>query len=149
MSQNYCLSAPNITQELQHVVARLFEKINKTHCRQYFDGYLLSPGAVLRWDGSTPGYKKGQNLTASFVCFPYLTLQSRVIEPRHNGEGFPSRSVLQTLYPYDSTSKRDMPPSFSRIAPSAADKVMLVPQVWCVSIGHSELCSAMRCLRMN
>ena len=32
-----------------------------------------------------------------------------------------------------------MPPSFSKIAPNAADKVMQVPQVWCVSIGSSKL----------
>jgi hypothetical protein len=60
------------------------------------------------------------------------------VEARHNPDGFPSRSVLQTLYPYDSTSDRDRPPIFSRIAASAAGKVMLVPQVWCVTIGHSE-----------
>ncbi|KAF3036897.1 hypothetical protein E8E12_002171 [Didymella heteroderae] len=137
--QDYCLNAPKITQEMQYVVARLFEKIKKTHCRQYFDGYSLSPGIALRWDGSTPGYKKGQHLTASFVCFPFLNMQGRNTETRHNQEGFPNRSVLQTLYPYDSTSERDMPPIFSRIAPGAADKVMLVPQVWCVSIGHKYL----------
>ena len=137
-----CLNAPNITGELKYVVLRLFKKIRDCARKRLFDGFYIDPGTVLRCDGATSRTTSDQDLSAIFVCFPYLALGTPRNHLQHSSSEYPTRSILQILYPYESTSIREAPPSFCKDASHASDRVMHVPQLWTVIIGSSELMRA-------
>jgi hypothetical protein len=131
-----CLNAPNISGELKYVVLRLFKKIHNCGRKRHFDGFHITPGTVLRCDGVT-SRSDDPNLSATFLCLPYLSLDPSAKYLHHNSSEYPTRSMLQVVYPYESTFIRESPPSFCKSASSYSDRVMYVPQLWTVIIGSS------------
>ncbi|CAN9079806.1 unnamed protein product [Alternaria alternata] len=130
--ENACLNAPGINGKARLILLRLFEQIQIEHREQLFDGYSIQPGTVLRCDGSSSGEPNTEQPSAVFMCFPYLSVAIRK-EAIHLPElGYPTRSMLQTLYPYESTTFREEPPSFCSHLTPAADQVLCVPQCWIV-----------------
>jgi len=139
-----CLNAPNITGELKYVVLRLFKKVRDSARTRLFEGYYIDPGTVLRCDGVTSRGSDDHDLSATFVCFPYLALKTPESRHRHSPSQYPMRSILQILYPYESTSIREAPPSFCKDEPHTSDHVLYVPQLWVVIVGSSELIRALK-----
>jgi hypothetical protein len=133
-----CLNAPNITGELRYVVLRLFKKVRDTARKRLFDGFYITPGTVLRCNGTTSRNEIEHDLSATFICFPYLALEAPRAHSRQTSSDYPTRSILQTLYPYESTSIRETPPCFCKDTPHASEHVMHIPQMWIVVIGSSE-----------
>lgn len=104
-----------------------------------FDGYSIEPGTVLRCDGVSPGDANVVQPSAIFICFPYLSVGTRQ-EPVHSAEpGYPTRSILQTLYPYESTTFSDEAPSFCSDRPQSADQVLYVPQCWIIILNSGKI----------
>jgi hypothetical protein len=132
-----CLNAPNITGELRYVALRLFKKIRDTARKRFRDSYYITPGTVLRCDGATSRSAADHNLSVTFICFPYLALEAPSDHDRQTSD-YPTRSMLQILYPYETTSVNETPPSFCKDANHASDRLMYVPQLWTVIIGSSE-----------
>jgi hypothetical protein len=134
-----CLNAPDITTELRYVVLRLFKQIQDSARKRFFDGFYIEPGTVVRCDGTTSRTTSGDDLSATFICLPYLALKARQEYPRQEFSEYPTRSMLQSLYPYESTANREAPPRFYKDVPHAKNNVMYVPQLWVVVIGSSKL----------
>jgi hypothetical protein len=132
-----CLNAPNITGELKYVVLKLFKKVRDTARKRFRDSYYITPGTVLRCDGATSRSAEDHDLSVTFICFPYLALGTPNDHHRQNSE-YPTRSMLQVLYPYESSSIREAPPSFCKDAQHASECIMCVPQMWTVIIGSSR-----------
>jgi hypothetical protein len=137
--QDMCLNAPNISGEARFILLRLFKHIQETFRKRLFDGYSVDPGTVLRFDGTTPSDDGTSQLSATFVCFPYLTLGKRPHIFQSSKHGYPTRSLLQTLYPYESTGNREVAPGFCKDIPRLSDHVLYVPQCWAVMIGSRKL----------
>jgi hypothetical protein len=138
--QNMCLNAPRITGELKYIVLRLFKKVRDHHQKRLFDGFYINPGTVLRCDGTTSrSLDDGHDLSATFICLPYLSLNFPAEYASKVSSEYPTRSILQVLYPYESTSIRETPPSFCKGASSSLDRIMYVPQLWTVIVGSSKL----------
>jgi hypothetical protein len=144
--QDMCLNAPNITGELKYVVLKLFKKVRDTHRKLYRDIYHVTPGTVLRCDGATSRSAADHDLSVTFICFPYLALGEQNGK-HHQDYDYTTRSMLQVLYPYETTSIREAPPSFCKDAQHISDYTMYIPQLWTVIIGSSEFKLAL--LTMN
>lgn len=132
-----CLNAPNISGELRFVVLRLFKKVQDTFRKRLFDGYFIDPGTVLRCDGFSSRGTKDDDLTATFVCFPYLSMGERRIDHGSQNSEYPTRSILQIFYPYESTSNQETAASFCKDVSIKTKNVLYVPQLWVVIIGSS------------
>jgi hypothetical protein len=133
-----CLNAPNITGELKYVVLNLFKKVRDTARKRFRENYYVTPGTVLRCDGATSRSVGDHDLSATFLCFPYLALGAPSDLHRQNSD-YPTRSMLQVLYPYETTSVHETPPSFCKDTQHASDHLLYVPQLWTVIVGSSEL----------
>lgn len=133
-----CLHAPHISGGLKHIVLSLFEKVRDSARHRHFDGYQIDPGKVLRCDGSTPKSFSDHDLSAIFVCFPYLAWGRREPQLSQDPSGYPARSIQKSLYPYETTSTRDALPSFRKGSQHLSGHHLHVPQVWIVIIGSSE-----------
>lgn len=134
-----CLNAPSISGELRFVVLRLFKKLQDTFRKRLFDGFVMDPGTVLRCDGSSSREIEDHELSATFVCFPYLSMGERRNDLLPLKQDYPTRSILQILYPYESTSNQETAASFCKSMPHVLKSVLYVPQVWIVIIGSSRL----------
>ena len=133
-----CLNAPGMSLEARFIVLQLFQKLLRTFQKQLFDGYQIEPGTVLRFDGTSPTETDNAHLSATFVCFPYLSVgkgQHCAPEGHHN---YPNRTMLQTLYPYEPTVNREHVPSFCKDLPEASESVLFVPQCWALLVGSGK-----------
>ena len=117
---------------------RLFEQIRTKHQTQQFDGYCIEPGTVLRYDGMSSGTTDTTQSSAIFMCFPYLSVGARQQTVKSPEDEYPTRSILQTLYPYESTALREETPSFCSDSPQALDQVLYVPQCWVVILNSGK-----------
>jgi hypothetical protein len=136
--EDLSLNAPGISGELKYVVLSLFRRIRDSCRRKLFDGYQIEPGTVLRCDGVSSRSLDEEGLSATFLCFPYTTLTTETRQSfAQSDQPYPIRTVLQTLYPYESTSERDSPPAFSKDLPGMSKCSMCVPQLWAIIIGSS------------
>ncbi|KAB2109550.1 hypothetical protein AG0111_0g1407 [Alternaria gaisen] len=139
--ENACLNAPGLSGEARFTLLRLFKQIQAKHRKQLFDGYLIEPGTVLRCDGVSPGDANVVQPSAIFICFPYLSVGTRQEPVRSAEPGYPTRSILQTLYPYESTTFSDEAPSFCSDRPQSADQVLYAPQCWIIVLNSDTLVS--------
>ena len=133
-----CLNAPGISGEARFIVLRLFKHIQEAFRKRLFDGYSVDPGTVLRFDGTTPSDNKTSQLSVTFVCFPYLSLALRSRMSQSTKHEYPTRSLLQILYPYESTGNREVAPGFCTDFPKLTEHVLYVPQYWAVMIGSRK-----------
>lgn len=117
---------------------RLFEQIRTKHQKQQFDGYCIEPGTVLRYDGMSSGTTDATQSSAIFMCFPYLSVGARQQTFKSPEDEYPTRSILQTLYPYESTALREETPSFCSGLHQALDQVLYVPQCWVVILNSGK-----------
>jgi hypothetical protein len=117
---------------------RLFEQIRTKHQKQQFDGYCIEPGTVLRYDGMSSGTTDATQSSAIFMCFPYLSVGARQQTFKSPEDEYPTRSILQTLYPYESTALREETPSFCSDLHQALDQVLYVPQCWVVILNSGK-----------
>lgn len=139
--QNMCLDAPGISGEARVLVLRLFRQVQDVFRKRLLDGYHIESGTVVRCDGSSSRNVGNLQLSAAFVCFPYVAIRSHhQIGPQSGGE-YPTKSMMQILYPYESTTHQEPSPSFCRDIQKAAEHAMFVPQCWIVTIGSGKLFS--------
>lgn len=143
------MSAPGINGKTKFVLLTLLEQVQAKHQKQLFDGYLIEPGTVLRCDGNSPGDAEVMQPSATFMCFPYLSVDMRKRTVHPPVLGHPTRSILQTLYPYESTAFREEPPSFCSDQPAASDRVLYVPQCWIVILNSGKNPTAVFVLQSN
>jgi hypothetical protein len=148
-AQDTCLNAPGISGEARFIILRLFKHIQETFRKRLFDGYSIDPGTVLRFDGTTSSDEDISQLSATFVCFPYLSLGERPHMFQPAKHEYPTRSLLQTLYPYESTGNREVAPGFCKAIPRLSDHVLYVPQCWAVIIGSRKFCACMSRRKTN
>lgn len=133
-----CLNAPGISGELRFVVLRLFKHVQDNFRKRFFDGFAIDPGTVLRCDGTSSRAANNHELSATFLCFPYLSVGSRSQNSQSATHDYPTRSIMRILYPYESTEDRETAPSFCKSTPHASESVLYVPQLWAVIIGSSK-----------
>ncbi|RYN19210.1 hypothetical protein AA0116_g2953 [Alternaria tenuissima] len=139
--ENACLNAPDISSKTRFTMLRLFEQIRTKHQKQQFDGYCIEPGTVLRYDGMSSGTTDATQSSAIFMCFPYLSVGARQQTFKSPEDEYPTRSILQTLYPYESTALREETPSFCSDLHQALDQVLYVPQCWVVILNSDTVIS--------
>jgi hypothetical protein len=93
---------------------------------------------VLRCHGTSLRGEHDTELSATFVCFPYLSTGERHHEMGSTNDEYPTRSILQVLYPYESTSSRDASPILGKGGSPSTEHVISMPQFWAVIVGSSK-----------
>lgn len=139
VNEDVALNAPGINGELKYVVLKLFKQIHNTCHKRVFGGSQIEPGTVLRCDGESSRSVSGNNLSVSFLCFPYMTLKQQKQHRHRMGQDYSTRSMLQILYPFESTHDRDRQPAFCRGGSKSTRSIMYIPQLWVLAIGSSTI----------
>lgn len=133
------LNAPKLVPELKYLILQLFKRLRDSRRAKFASEFHIEPGTVLRSDGTTSKSPDETDLSATFLCFPYLTLRHKSKKLNSASRGYPIRTILQTLYPYESTIGQDVSPTFCKDLPRASRAILYVAQLWVVIIGSSEL----------
>lgn len=124
---------------LKHLVLQLFDRIRTTARTQIFHGFFIEPGTVLRCFGEIASETGKANLSATFLCFPYLALRQLDNLIRDPKRKYPIRTILQMMYPHEPIRHVEHPPAFCKGLKKSAQGVMYVPQLWAVIIGSSNV----------
>lgn len=76
--------------------------------------------------------------TCLFMTLPYLLLSEGRF-PRKGGKWHPVRALVESFYRNGSPFSREFGQAVNRLEPSSVDKVIYVPQVWCLLINDGTL----------
>jgi hypothetical protein len=96
-------------------------------------------------DGKNDGKSaKSDHFSAVFCSFPYVRIRKTSRHQCHDDRSYPEMSLLQSMYPFESTDERDSEQTTCMI-PDNMGKIVTVPQIWTLSFGQNLLtCSPSR-----
>jgi hypothetical protein len=84
---------------------------------------------------------KSSTLSAVFCSFPYLRIRKAAKHVSDHDKGYPEMSLLQSMYPFESTDERDSEQTTCTILESTG-RIVSVPQIWTLSFGQTLLTCA-------
>ncbi|KAF5227783.1 hypothetical protein FAUST_11550, partial [Fusarium austroamericanum] len=120
------------------LVSQLLSEIEETKIAPFPYGEFVDPGTVLRLDGTLPI----MNSLASgiFTCLPYLDVgcEDAGQTPSPSARAFPSRGLLQTLYPFEAVKDREKEQVIRRLG-DKEPKIIRVSQLWALSLRNEHL----------
>ncbi|KAJ5020311.1 hypothetical protein PSV08DRAFT_223167 [Bipolaris maydis] len=105
-------------------------------------GSYIQPGTVLRCNGKDTKNSKKNDVSATFVSYPYFDISSGDWpEPPVDDSLHLSRGLFQQHYPREAAQDRDRQQSFSKFKrPGTTSSYSLrVPQLWALIIGSNTL----------
>jgi hypothetical protein len=84
---------------------------------------------------------KSSPVTAVFSSFPYLRIRKATKMASDHDKSYPEMSLLQSMYPFESTDERDSEQTTCTIL-EGAGRIVSVPQLWTLSFGRNLLTCA-------
>ena len=123
--------------EYQRLVRSLLVQVQKTNQKSFVHGRYFKPTAAASYgiDRADKSHRTQKRVT--FFCMPFFSVESlRAYKTDKHYHGFPVRSLIQSIYPLESTSKRDSSQIFSMI--SSNGYVIHVPELWALVIGKRK-----------
>jgi hypothetical protein len=118
-----------------------------------FGGRYIERGTVIRCDSKadikadsmTDGKSERKtnpgNVSAVFCSFPYLRTRKPTKNAADHDKGYPEMSLLQSMYPFESTDERDSEQTTCTNL-EGMGKIVSVPQLWTLSFGQNLLTCA-------
>jgi hypothetical protein len=105
-----------------------------------FGGRYIERGTVMRSDLKADGKEtESGNISAVFCSFPYLRIRKTAKNMSPDPDrSYPEMSLLQSMYPFESTEERDSEQTTCIIL-EGMGKIVSVPQIWTLSFGQSRL----------
>ncbi|KAF2457630.1 hypothetical protein BDY21DRAFT_30142 [Lineolata rhizophorae] len=140
------LQTPNLSRCKRKVVEALLRRIEKDKVRNFMDGSFVEPGTVLRSEG-VPSEKERlldtSTESAIFVSFPFLDIRNQQARSRGQRKRstslHPTRSLLQSFYPFESTRERDNEQALRKFGEKHSREILYVPQFWAMTLGEAAL----------
>jgi hypothetical protein len=81
------------------------------------------------------------SVTAVFCSFPYLRIRKASRPASDHDCGYPEMSLLQSMYPFESSHERDSEQTACTMLEGAGG-IVAVPQIWTLSFGQNLLTCA-------
>lgn len=128
-----CLSIPDISERLQKLTRKLFERIESDKLKASLDGMFIEPGTVLRADES----HQSDPQSVIFSCLPYFELQTPAKQQfaGRTDRLFPIRTLMQSYYPYEPVRERDAEQAYRKFGNERVNALVHVPNLWMVNLG--------------
>ncbi|KAJ9659366.1 hypothetical protein H2201_007391 [Coniosporium apollinis] len=91
-------------------------------------------------EGRTRGEAEDDpHYSAIFTSFPYLDIHSQQRKaPQPSNKFYPSRSLLQAYYSYESTFERDNEQALRKHSDNPSTNIIHVPQLWALKLGEVD-----------
>ncbi|PVH82108.1 hypothetical protein DL98DRAFT_147327 [Cadophora sp. DSE1049] len=141
--ESLALQSPRINDEMALVVGHLMARVRKELEKKFVHGSYMLPD-VLRCDGLDTEDSKKEDISATWVCIPYFSMESpNTFRADTSGSSsHPLRTLLQSCYDFESTNDREFNHQ-SQIGESDwGHKVVSLPQVWCLILGTDTIISS-------
>ena len=128
-----CLSIPGLSQRLQELVRKTFDRVEKEKLKIFLGGMFIEPGTVLRADES----HQSDPDSVIFSCVPYFDLQTPAKKTLNAGQAnrCSSRTLMQSYYPYEPVQDRDAEQAYRKFGNERRHALVHVPNIWIVNIG--------------
>ncbi|KAF9700406.1 hypothetical protein EKO04_002041 [Ascochyta lentis] len=129
-----CLGISGLSGRLRKLTRKLFERIEKEKLKVFLDGMFIEPGTVLRADES----HQSDPHSVIFSCVPYFDLHGaprKTLNAGHTDRLFPSRTLMQSYYPFEPVQERDAEQAYRIHGNERADALIHVPNLWVVNVG--------------
>jgi hypothetical protein len=86
-------------------------------------------------------HKTNGLVSAVFCSFPYLRMRKTARHASDHDKSYPEMSLLQSMYPFESTDERDSEQTKGTIL-EGTGRIVSVPQIWTLSFGQNLLTCA-------
>lgn len=128
-----CLSITGLSGRLRELVKKTFDKVEKEKLKVFLGGVFVEPGTVLRVDENCVTDPS----SVIFSCVPYFDLQTASTKKSTTGQTLraPSRSLMQSYYPYEPVEERDFEQAYRKFDNEKRGALVYVPNLWMVNIG--------------
>jgi hypothetical protein len=128
-----CLSIAGLSGRLQELVKKTFDKVEKEKLKVFLGGVFVEPGTVLRVDENCVPDPS----SVIFSCVPYFDLQNSSTKKSTAGQTLraPSRSLMQSYYPYEPVEERDSEQAYRKFDNEKRGALIHVPNLWMINIG--------------
>ena len=128
-----CLSIAGLSGRLQELVRKAFDKVEKEKLKVFLGGVFVEPGTVLRVDENCVPDPS----SVVFSCVPFFDLQTSSTKKSTAGQTLraPSRSLMQSYYPYEPVEERDFEQAYRKFDNEKRGALIHVPNLWMINIG--------------
>ncbi|KAF2999674.1 hypothetical protein E8E13_001715 [Curvularia kusanoi] len=128
-----CLSIAELTERQRVLVNNLLDKVEKDKLKLFVGGVFVEPGTVLRVDEDCVADPE----SVIFSCIPYFDLQfpSNKLSTAGQPLRSPSRSLMQSYYPYETVEERDSEQAYRKFDNEKHGALVYVPNLWMINIG--------------
>jgi hypothetical protein len=134
--ENVCLTIPHLSDLLQALICEMLTRLRDDKIKPFVGGKFIESGTVLRADGSDPT----DSQSVIFSCVPYFSHQQTVkLSPGQGDLLCPPRTLMQTLYPYESVRERDEEQSYRKFGNDPTKNIIHVPSLWVMNIGSTAI----------
>lgn len=128
-----CLGIPELSERLRKIVKQLLVKIEKEMLKVFLGGMFIEPGTVLRADEKI----QPDPHSVIFSCIPYFSLHIPAKKTPAGNNRFPSRTLMQSYYPYEPVQERDAEQAYRVFGNEQHYALVHVPNMWMLNIGHN------------
>ncbi|KAK2760286.1 hypothetical protein FQN54_002354 [Arachnomyces sp. PD_36] len=129
----FASSVPGLADEDVALILSLLKKV-KLNEKAAYSGKYFEP-MVLRCDGQDPSsIDDTSERSAAFICYPYCSTETMGTPSTSSDDQsiHHTRSLLQTFYNLESTTKRDLEQVVRKTGQFPKDHIVYVPQLWTI-----------------
>lgn len=130
------LSIPGLSTRLRRLASKLLDRVEKEKVRTFIDGLFIEPGTVMRCEERN----RDDSISAIFACVPLFNINAPTSINGGPGQRLhPSRSLMQSYYPYESVSDREKEQAFRKYSEDSSTKIIHVPLYWMLTLGSEAI----------
>ncbi|KAF7538824.1 hypothetical protein G7054_g2580 [Neopestalotiopsis clavispora] len=137
------LKIPQISEDMKLLVSQLMKKVNATTAKPFCGG-RYTESTSLRYDGRRVNEMDRPDLHVTWLSFPYAAMYDYGSFRTDQASPLPlhsPRSLLQTLYNYESTIERDAEQLFPTVQKGYGKKILHASTTWFLICGEEAVLS--------
>lgn len=124
------MTIPDISERTRYLILKILHKIEKEYLKAFLGGFFIEPGTVLRGDECN----QVDAQSVIFSCTPYFEIQKLQPKSTDADRLHPSRTLIQSYYPYEPVRERDEEQAYRSIGNARDNGLIHVPVLWMLNV---------------
>ncbi|KAL5392510.1 hypothetical protein PMIN02_006163 [Paraphaeosphaeria minitans] len=129
------MSIPDLSERARFLILKTLHKVEKESIKAFLGGLYVDPGTVVRGDECT----QPDPLSVIFSCAPYFKIQKSHYNGPDTNRLHPSRTLIQSYYPYEPVRDRDDEQAYRSIGNARESDLIHVTALWMLNVGNQAV----------
>lgn len=126
------MTISDIPERTRYLILKTLHKVEKESVKAFLGGLFIEPGTVVRGDECN----QPEPQSVIFSCTPYFDIQKSRPSNSHTDRLHPSRTLIQSYYPYEPVRGRDEEQAYRSIGNAREGGLIHVPALWMLNVGN-------------